>query len=122
MIAFDPASVEAQIEKLEKKAGEPDFWNDSDSAQATLKKLSALKASLTEVQDLESRSEELAELIELTELEGDTSLEGDIRAGLTELDEQVGEWVRRSMLGEETDANNAIVTVHSGAGGTESCD
>ena len=122
MIAFDPASVEAQIEKLEKKAGEPDFWNDSDSAQATLKKLSALKSSLTEVRDLESRREELAELIELTELEGDTSLEGDMRTGLTELEEQVGEWVRRSMLGGKTDANNAIVTVHSGAGGTESCD
>ncbi len=122
MIAFDPASVKLQIEKLEKKAGEPDFWNDSDSAQQTLKKLSALKASLGEAQELEGRGDELSELIELTELEDDQSLEDEIRANLDELEKEVDEWARRSMLSGETDPNNAIVTVHSGAGGTESCD
>jgi len=122
VIAFDPASVKLQIEKLEKKAGEPDFWSDSDSAQQSLKKLSALKASIQEVQELDGRSEDLAELIELTELEGDSSLETEIRANLDELEKEVDEWVRRSMLSGETDPNNAIVTVHSGAGGTESCD
>ncbi len=122
MTVFDPASVRQKIETLEKKSGEPDFWNNSDSAQQTLRKLSSLKTSLQEVEELDSRHNELAELIELTELEDDESLESEIRAGLDELEESVAEWSRRSMLSGETDANNAIVTVHSGAGGTESCD
>ncbi len=122
MTAFDPASVRQKIEVLEKKSGEPDFWNDSDSAQQTLKKLSSLKTSLQEVEELDTRYTELAELIELAELEGDESLESEIRAGLDELEGSVAEWSRRSMLSGKTDENNAIVTVHSGAGGTESCD
>ena len=111
-----------KIEVLEKKSGEPDFWNDSDSAQQTLKKLSSLKTSLKEVEGLDTSCADLAELIELADIEGDESLESEIRAGLDELEESVAEWSRRSMLSGKTDENNAIVTVHSGAGGTESCD
>jgi len=122
VIVFDPASVSLKIEGLEKKVSEPDFWNDGDKAQQTLKKLSALQASLHEVEELDSRHKDLAELIELAELEDDSSLESEIRANLDELEKEVDEWVRRSMLSGETDSNNAIVTVHSGAGGTESCD
>ena len=122
MIAFDPASVQRKIDELEKKVSAPNFWNDSDSAQKILKKLSSLKTSLQEVEELDSRRTDLAELIELAELEDDSSLESEIRASLDELEEQVDEWVRRSMLSGEVDSNNAIITVHSGAGGTESCD
>jgi peptide chain release factor 2 len=122
VIAFDSASVQRKIDDLEKKVGAPDFWSDSDSAQQTLKKLSSLKSSLQEVEELDSRRADLAELIELCELEDDSSLESEIRAGLDTLEEQVDEWVRRSMLSGEVDPNNAIITVHSGAGGTESCD
>jgi len=122
VIAFDPASVQQKIDELEKKVSAPDFWNDSDSAQNTLRKLSSLKASLQELRELEGRQVDLAELIELSESEDDASLESEIRAGLDELEEEVDEWVRRSMLNGEVDPNNAIITIHSGAGGTESCD
>jgi peptide chain release factor 2 len=122
VIAFDPASVKLKVEGLEKKVSEPDFWNDGEAAQFMLKKLSALKASLGEVEELDTRCTDIAELIELAEMEDDASLESEIRSSLDELEEQVGGWVRRSMLSGKTDANSAIVTVHSGAGGTESCD
>jgi len=122
VIVFDPASIQKQVDELEKKVSEPDFWNDADKAQQTLKKLSSLKASLSEVEDLDSRHKDLAELIELAELEDDSSLESEIREHLDELEKVVAEWVRRSMLSGAADPNNAIVTVHSGAGGTESCD
>jgi peptide chain release factor 2 len=122
VIAFDPASVRQEIVSLEKKVNEPAFWNDSGSAQKTLKKISTLKASLQQVEDLAGRRKDLAELIELAEEEGDVSLETEIQASLDELEKNVAEWVRRSMLSGVTDQNDAIVTVHSGAGGTESCD
>ena len=61
-------------------------------------------------------------MIDLTEQEGDPSLEGEIQANLDVLERDVDEWIRRSMLTGETDAGGAIVTIHSGAGGTESCD
>lgn len=122
MIAFDPDSVRRQIAEFEKRVGEPDFWDDPASAQKTLKKLSALKQSLQELESLEYRQADLAELIELAEQEGDLSLEPEIRANLGELETEVDEWVRRSMLSGGTDPNNAIVTIHSGAGGTEACD
>ena len=122
MIAFDPASTRQEIAELEKKVGIPGFWNDAETAQNTLKKLSVLKTSLQHVETLESRQRELAEIIELTQQEGDLSLESEIRTDLDALEKDVDEWVRRSMLTGETDPNDAIVTIHSGAGGTESCD
>jgi peptide chain release factor 2 len=122
VIAFDPASMRQDIAALEKKVSEPDFWDDPETAQKILKKISALNTSLQQVEDLEGRHADLAELIELTEQEGDLSLESEIQAGLDELEKDVDEWMRRSMLSGATDANDAIVTVHAGAGGTESCD
>ncbi|GAB4342504.1 MAG: peptide chain release factor 2 [Candidatus Abyssubacteria bacterium] len=122
MIVFDPVSVKRDIDGLEKRVSAPDFWSDPESAQKALKKLSSLKESLQEVESLESRQADLAELIELAEQEDDISLESEIKANLDELERDVGEWVRRSMLGGETDPNDAIVTIHAGAGGTEACD
>lgn len=122
MIVFDPVAIKNEVDELEKRVSAPDFWADAEAAQKTLKKLSSLKASLTEVETLDIRQKELAELIELTEQEADLSLETEIRAHLAELEHEVDDWVRRSMLTGETDHNDAIVTIHSGAGGTEACD
>ncbi len=122
MIVFDPVSVKRDIDELEKRVSDPTFWNDPESAQKTLKKLSSLKESLREVEFLEGRRADLAELIELAVQEDDPSLESEIRASLDELEREVAEWVRRSMLAGETDPNDAIVTIHAGAGGTEACD
>ncbi|UCD58155.1 MAG: peptide chain release factor 2, partial [Candidatus Hydrogenedentota bacterium] len=122
MIAFDPASVRREIAELEKKVSAPDFWDDADSAQKKLKKLSSLKVSLQQVETLDSRQRELAELIELIQREGDLSLESEIKIHLDELEKEVDEWIRRGMLTGDTDPNDAIATIHSGAGGTESCD
>lgn len=122
MIAFDPASIKQEIADLEKKVSAPNFWDDSDSAQKALKKLSSLKETLQQIEALEGRRRELAELIDLVGREGDLSLEVEIKANLSELEKEVDEWMRRSMLSGDTDPNDAIVTIHSGAGGTESCD
>jgi peptide chain release factor 2 len=122
VIVFDPASTRQEIAELEHKVGVPDFWNDAESAQKTLKKLSSLKATLQYAETLGSRQRELAEIIDLTQQEDDLSLESEIRVDLDELEKEVDDWVRRSMLTGETDPNDAIITIHSGAGGTESCD
>ncbi len=122
MIAFDPASVRREIAELEKKISEPGFWDDNEHAQKTLKRLSSLKETLEYLQTLLSQQKELEELIDLTEQEEDLSLETEIRKNLDELEREVDEWVRRSMLHGETDVNDAIITIHSGAGGTEACD
>jgi len=84
--------------------------------------MSALKESLRQIETLESRQIELAEFLELSEQEGDLSLEAEIRANLDQLEREVEDWIRRSTLTGETDSSGAIVTVHAGAGGTESCD
>lgn len=122
MIVFDPVSLKQKIADLEKNVSEADFWNDAEAAQKTLRKLSVHKASLQEVEQLDTRQKDLAELIELAELEDDASLESEIQADLDNLEKEVAEWVRRSTLSGETDANDAILTIHSGAGGTEACD
>jgi len=122
VIVFDPASTRQEIAELENKVSVPDFWNDAESAQKALKKLSSLKATLQYAETLDGRQRELAEIIDLTQQEGDLSLESEIRVDLDELEKEVDDWVRRSMLTGETDPNDAIVTIHSGAGGTESCD
>jgi peptide chain release factor 2 len=58
----------------------------------------------------------------LADVEGDLSLEPEIHAALDRLEKDINDWMRRSMLSGETDADDAIVTIHSGAGGTEACD
>lgn len=97
------------------------FWNDKRSSSAVIKEMNEEKSLLTGFQTLTSGVEEEEVLIEFVEAGDDTSileLEKTHRA----LRKDVENFSTSLLLDGEYDGNNAIVTIHSGAGGTEACD
>lgn len=119
---FDLAGKNEKIEELEELSGDPEFWNDIDNAQKILQQIKVLKNSVEKYNNLVSAYEDLITLIEIGIEENDSSILDEVKQlKLDFLDEY--ESIRIStLLKGEYDKNNAILTLHSGAGGTEACD
>ncbi len=101
---------------------EPGFWNDNETAQKIQQKRSQLQRTVTAWNDLNKECEDLGALIELAEEEEDESLAAEVESTETALKEKVQQAELKAMLSEDNDFNNAIMTINSGAGGTESQD
>ena len=117
---FDLESRETEIEKLRQKSGAPDFWNDNSSAQAILKKISLIEKELALWSDLEKRNGDVEVLLEFAD-SGDAELE-EVNEELKSYTQIIEEVELKMILGDEQDTQDAIVTIHPGAGGTESQD
>lgn len=100
---------------------EPSFWNDNQKAEKVIKELNFLKANVESYEKLKDDSEELALLIEFVE-NGETEFEEELLEKYNKLIEAVDDFETTLLLDGEYDNNNAIITIHSGAGGTEACD
>ncbi len=100
--------------------GEPDFWKDQAEAQKLLQRRRRLEEDITLRNALKQRSDDLAVLAEW--IEQGEPVDGDFARGLDELQTEVEAAEVKKMLGGEHDRRNAIVTIHPGAGGTESQD
>ncbi len=98
-----------------------DFWSDQTRANQTIQTLKTLKSRLTPVQQFEQGLRDLAELLHLTPHDDAASL-GQLATDLAALEAQFGRLEIQRLLGGEVDSKHAILSVHSGAGGTESCD
>jgi peptide chain release factor 2 len=101
---------------------EPGFWDSQDAARDIIAESNQLKAWVDPWTDLERRGRELSELAELLEVDPDASMEKEWRA---ELDRYMKESERlevRAMLSGADDSRDALLTIHPGAGGTESQD
>ena len=110
------------MEELERKSSEPGFWDDAENSQTVMKELSALQENLKVIAKLYGLYEDIGLLIEMAYEENESSLIEDIKCELDEF-EQLYETVRiQTLLSGEYDKYGAIVTLHAGAGGTESCD
>ncbi|MCU6748314.1 peptide chain release factor 2 [Faecalicatena acetigenes] len=120
--SLDLASKNEQIEELQRKIEEPGFWDKPEESQQTMKQLKDLRAFVEQIEKLCSDYEDLKVLIELSAEEADESAAEEIEAEL-ELFESTFEEIRiRTLLTGPYDKDHAIVTLHAGAGGTESCD
>jgi peptide chain release factor 2 len=100
----------------------PDFWNNAAVSTAKMKELKSLKDDVAVFAHLEELKEEIETYITLGYEEEDRSLLPEIEELLTELDQNLENLRMKTLLSEEYDGNNAIVSLHAGAGGTESCD
>ncbi len=100
-----------------------DFWDRREAAQETVNEVASIKNVLEPFRKMESRVEDFAVLAELAEMEGDESpMYTEADATWTTLQEELDRLELVSFLSGKMDNNNAIVTIHAGAGGTESCD
>lgn len=98
------------------------FWEDVANSQAVMKELKNLKDNLQLFYDIEQKYEDLWTLIEMAEEEGDSDLLQEIDSEYEEFVAAFEEYRVNALLSGEFDQNNAVITIHAGAGGTESCD
>ncbi len=117
---FDIEAINKKIEELEQKTFEPDFWN-TENSQEILKNISVNKKMIEEYEELNSALDDLNTMVEFIEM-GDDSFESEIGEKLHEVEHKIQDFKIKLLLDEKYDSNNAILTINSGAGGTEACD
>lgn len=100
----------------------PDFWNDVEHSNEVMKTVKGLKDILEAYNRVEEEYDEVETLIEMAEEEEDVSLLTEIEETLNQFKEDFEALRIQTLLSGEFDKDNAIVTLHAGAGGTESCD
>lgn len=112
----------SHLKLLEKKSAEPDFWNDSETSQKVLSEISMLKSKIKEYEKLKNLFEDLKTLTELSIQENDDSSLEELQAQLKAVKKELENQTLTTLLTGEYDSHNAILTFHSGAGGTEAQD
>ena len=100
----------------------PDFWNDPVVSQEKMKKLKSLKSDVATYKELAQQYEDIETMIEMGYEENDPELVPEIDQMLQEFIQTYEAIRMKTLLSGEYDANNAILSLHAGAGGTESCD
>ncbi len=114
--------IQDEISELEVRAQEPDFWNDATAAQKVQTRMRQLQKRVERYHKLEKSREDLLVLCELgSEAEDQETLE-EVQQGLTEFRHNFENMRLETLLTGEYDKNNAILTLHAGAGGTEAQD
>lgn len=113
---------EKQVEELECKIEEPGFWDNAEISSRTMKELKSLKDVIETADALVTSFEDIGVLIEMAYDENDESLLPEIEEELKKFEECFENIRIQTLLSGEYDKDNAIVTLHAGAGGTESCD
>ena len=114
--------LRAEIEKLENEAAQEGFWNDPQSSQKVLQRTKQLKNKVTNYEKLSSQWEDLYTICEMALEENDESMLDELVSGYEQFDQQLEQAHLSTLLSGEYDANNAILTLHPGAGGTEAQD
>ncbi len=100
----------------------PDFWDDAEESQKKMKELKYMKDDLQTYENLRTQMEDMETLIEMGYEENDPDLIPEIQEMLDEFQKSFDDIRVKTLLSGEYDSNDAIVTLHAGAGGTESCD
>ncbi len=115
---FDPESKEERIKVLENKTIQPDFWSNNNESSKIIQELNSLRNSLNKFKELKEKIKNNLEIISIMDDEIKSELENDI----TEIENSLNDWEVLLTLNGPYDKGNAIIEIHSGAGGTEACD
>ena len=122
MSHFDIANLETELKKLEAETLKENFWQDTKNSNKVLARIKNIKNKVNEYQKIEGEIQNLNELTELTNIEPDEEIAKDIIKSTKTLEQEIEKLEVATLLSGKYDANNAIVTIHPGAGGTESQD
>ena len=114
--------LKREIEELEMKSSVPGFWDDPETSQKIVQKTGRLKNTVELYDKSVTLYDDLTVLIEMGDEEGDLSLIPEIEASIDELEKSLASQRLQTLLTGEYDKNNAILTFHAGAGGTEAMD
>lgn len=120
--ALGVSKLEGEIKELEAKTAEPNFWEDNQKSGEILTKMKRLQNKLENFQKIESNLENLENLNELLLAEEDTELGKEVLKDTYNIEQEIEKLELETLLSGKYDKNNAIITLHPGAGGTESQD
>lgn len=112
---------ESLLKELEAKLASPGFWDNQEKARTVIQRLKNVRAIIDPYFECRKEFDELNELVMLVE-EGDQGSADEINELLRKLEKDINALEFKSLMGGEHDRNDAILTIHAGAGGTESCD
>jgi peptide chain release factor 2 len=119
---FDVVSTKEEVKKLEQEMQDVNFWNDKGRANNVISNLNALKDGIESIESLKNKIDNNLDLIELLEEENDEELGNLIINDYNSIEKELKQLEMELLLNNPYDKNNAILEIHSGAGGTEACD
>ncbi len=122
MIHFDITNLENELSTLEIQTTENNFWEDSKNSSKVLKRITEIKNKIEQYKRVHNELKNLIELNELLKQENDEDLEQEIESGISPIEKEIEKLEIATLLSGKYDINNAIVTLHPGAGGTEAQD
>src|SRR6476659_4795926 len=117
---FDPAALEAEANRLEEEMGQPGFWDDQDAAARTSAAHARAQRRLEMFRGLENDVADLGDLAEMAA--EDEEMAAELGSQLSSVESRLAELEEARLFSGEYDAGDAVVTVHAGAGGTDSQD
>ena len=120
--AYDLEHAAEEVEELENRASEPGFWDDMEKSQKILQRTKALKDKIEGFHNLKTQWEDLLTLCELAIEAEDESMLEELETGFAELNDDLDRRKLATLLLGDYDSNNAILSFHAGAGGTEAQD
>ena len=122
MSLFDIPKLEKEIQELHSKTLEESFWQDNANSGTVLSKLKSLQNRHTNYINLINELNNITELNSLLLIEPDEEMAKEVLKGSKKLEKEIDSLELQTLLNGKYDKNNAIVTIHPGAGGTESQD
>ncbi len=122
MNLFDISTLEKELKKLEAETVDPNFWQDTKNSNKILSRIKKIKSKVLSYRKIENDIKNLKELTELTNIEPDEEIAKDIIKSTKISEKEIEKLEIATLLSGNYDNNNAIVTIHPGAGGTESQD
>ena len=120
--ALNLEAAQKEIEELEAASERDGFWNDVEKSQQVQKRLKQLKSKVESYNKLCASWDDMMALVEMAMEEGDDSLLEELQSEYADFSEKAESMRLGTLLTGEYDANNAILTFHAGAGGTEAQD
>ena len=121
-VSLEIDKLKEKADELEKKTCEQGFWDNAENTQGVLTTLKNTRQTIEDYEKLKNGAESLRSLIELAVEEDDESFTEEILKELKSLEKEKDHQVVQALLSGEFDHNNAILSIHPGAGGTEAQD
>ena len=122
MNLFDIETLEDKLKQLEDQTLKENFWNDNQNSSKILSEIKKVKDKCIEYNKIDKETNNLIELSELISIDPDEEMEKDVIKSTKKLEDDIEKLEIKTLFSGKYDNNNAIVTIHPGAGGTESQD
>lgn len=121
-VIFDVPNADREIAELEQRSQQPDFWNNPDAAQETMRRIASLKSKLEPYRRLTKTHDDIVELRQMIVESPDAAMATELVSMSSQLLRDLDALELATLLSGPHDDKNAIIEIGAGAGGTEACD